>query len=399
MSGLFLLLSTVALVYGKTYFKETFDDSYKSRWVVSNWKSSEQGKWGHSAGEWYGDAEADKGLQTTQDAKFYAISAKFPSFSNEGKDLVVQFQVSFPQKIDCGGGYIKVASSSVDQSTWGGDSPYHIMFGPDICGYSTKKVHVIFHYPPKNENLLINKEITAETDQLSHVYTLIVHPDQTYEVRIDGNKKQSGNLLEDWSFLASKTIKDPSQSKPSDWVDDAQIDDPEDKKPSDWDNTPKQIPDPEAEKPDDWDDEADGEWEAPLIPNPEYKGEWKPKRISNPKYKGPWVHPEIPNPDYTEDKNVYRFTDIGSVGIDVWQVKSGTIFNNIIITDDVKEAEDFLQETWGKHHEKEKEMFDAVEKKKKDEEEAARKKAEESKKAEEEDEDEDEDEAPVHEDL
>jgi len=393
----FLLLSAVALVYGKTHFKETFDDSYTKRWVVSNWKSGEQGKWGHSAGEWYGDAEADKGLQTTQDAKFYDISAKFPSFSNEGKDLVIQFQVRFPQKIDCGGGYLKVGSSSIDQSAWGGDSPYHIMFGPDICGYSTKKVHVIFHYPPKNENLLINKEITAETDQLSHVYTLIVHPDQTYEVRIDGQKKQSGNLLEDWNFLPSKTIKDPAQSKPSDWVDEAQIDDPEDKKPADWDNLPKQIPDPEAEKPDDWDDEADGDWEAPLIPNPEYKGEWKAKRIANPKYKGSWVHPEIPNPDYVEDKNVYRFTDIGSIGVDVWQVKSGTIFDNIIITDSVKEAEDFLDETWGKHHEKEKEMFEAVEKKKKDEEEAARKKAEESKKTE--DEDEDEDEAPVHEDL
>jgi len=399
MSGLFLLLSTVALVFGKTYFKETFDDSYTSRWVVSNWKAGEQGKWGHSAGEWYGDAEADKGLQTTQDAKFYDISTKFSSFSNEGKDLVIQFQVRFPQKIDCGGGYIKVASSTIDQSNWGGDSPYHIMFGPDICGYSTKKVHVIFHYPPKNENLLINKEITAETDQLSHVYTLIVHPDQTYEVRIDGTKKQSGNLLEDWNFLAAKTIKDPSQSKPSDWVDEAQIDDPEDKKPSNWDNLPKQIPDPEAEKPDDWDDEADGEWEAPLIPNPEYKGDWKPKRISNPKYKGAWVHPEIPNPDYAEDQNVYRFTDIGSVGIDIWQVKSGTIFDNIIITDSVKESEDFLQETWGKHHEKEKEMFDAAEKKKKDEEEATRKKADETKKTDEDEDEGDDDDTPVHEDL
>jgi calreticulin len=91
-------------VYGKTYFKETFDDSYTKRWVVSDWKSGEQGKFGHTAGDWYGDAKEDKGLQTTQDAKFYAISAKFPGFSNEGKDLVIQFQVKFPQKIDCGGG-------------------------------------------------------------------------------------------------------------------------------------------------------------------------------------------------------------------------------------------------------------------------------------------------------
>jgi len=93
------------------------------------------------------------------------------------------------------------------------------MFGPDICGYSTKKVHVIFHYPKKGENLLIKKDITAETDQLTHVYTLIVRADNTYEVRIDGEKKQSGSLLEDFDFLAPKIIKDPSKSKPSDWVD------------------------------------------------------------------------------------------------------------------------------------------------------------------------------------
>lgn len=26
---------------------------------------------------------------------------------------------------------------------FGGETPYSVMFGPDICGYSTKKVHVI----------------------------------------------------------------------------------------------------------------------------------------------------------------------------------------------------------------------------------------------------------------
>jgi calreticulin len=311
---------------------------------------------------------------------------------------VVQFSVKFPQKIDCGGGYIKVAGSDVDQSKWGGDSPYHIMFGPDICGYSTKKVHVIFHYPPKKDNILIKKEITAETDQLTHAYTLIVHPDQTYEVRIDGEKKQSGSLLEDWDFLPPKKIKDPSQSKPADWVDESTIDDPTDVKPADYDNVPKQIPDPEAEKPEDWDDEADGEWEAPLISNPEYKGEWKAKKIPNPAYKGAWVHPEIDNPDYKEDNNIYRFTDIGSVGVDVWQVKSGTIFDNIFIGDSVAEAEAFLDETYKSNKQKEKDAFDAFEKQKKDEEEAAKKAAEAAKPAEEDDDD-DEDEVDKHPDL
>lgn len=63
---------------------------------------------------------------------------------------------------------------------FGGDTPYSIMFGPDICGYSTKKVHVIFTY--KGKNHLIKKDIKAESDTLSHVYTLVVKPDNTYQV-------------------------------------------------------------------------------------------------------------------------------------------------------------------------------------------------------------------------
>jgi len=306
--------------------------------------------------------------------------------------------VKFPQNIDCGGGYLKLAPSTIDQAHFGGDSPYNIMFGPDVCGH-TKKVHVIFHYPKKGENLLIKKEIKPETDQLTHVYTLIVHPDNTYEVRVDGSKRESGSLTADWDFLPPAKIKDPSVSKPTDWVDEATIDDPTDHKPADYDKVPKSIPDPEAEKPSDWDDEVDGEWEAPLIENPEYKGEWKPKRIPNPAYKGPWVHPEIPNPEYVEDPNLYRYSDIGAIAVDIWQVKSGTIFDNIFISDSITEAEAFLAETYTKGKDAEKALFDSIQKAKKEEEEAARKKADEARKAAEEDADDDEDDDGGHDDL
>lgn len=38
----------------------------------------------------------------------------------------------------------------------------------------------------------------------------------------------------------------------------------------DWDKA-ENIPDPDAKKPEDWDEDMDGEWEPPMIPNPEYK--------------------------------------------------------------------------------------------------------------------------------
>jgi len=264
------------------------------------------------------------------------------------------------------------------------------MFGPDVCGTSTKRVHVIFNY--KGKNHLIKKDIKCETDQLTHVYSLIVRPDNTYEVRIDGDKKESGSLFDDWDFLPPKMIKDPAVSKPKDWIDEAQMDDPSDVKPADYDNTPKQIPDPEAEKPEDWDDEADGEWEAPQIDNPEFKGEWKAKKIPNPAYKGKWVHPEIANPEHVADDKIYSFKDIGTVGFELWQVKAGSIFDNILVSDSVADAEAHAQKYYTDLKDEEKAAFDKVEAAKRAEEEEARKKAEEARKAAEADKDDDEDE-------
>lgn len=385
-------LAAIALAEPVTYFREEFDAGWESRWVESTSKGAEQGKFAWTAGKFYNDAEKDKGLQTTQDARFYGISAKFDKpFTNDGKTLVIQFTVKHEQEIDCGGGYIKLFSSDLDQKNMHGESPYYIMFGPDICGYSTKKVHVIFNY--KGKNLLIKKEIRCKDDTLSHLYTLIVRPDNTYEVKIDNKKEESGKLDDDWDFLAPKKIKDPDAKKPEDWDDREKLDDPEDTKPEDWDK-PEHIPDPEAKKPEDWDDEMDGEWEPPMIDNPEYKGEWKPKQITNPAYKGAWVHPEIDNPEYAADDSLYRYSDIGAIGFDLWQVKSGTIFDNMLITDDEKFAEEVGEETWGKAKEGEKKMkdkFDEEERKKREEEEKKRKDEEKKDDGAEEEEDEDDD--------
>jgi len=367
------LLLFIAVASAEVYFVDKFADL--SKWVPSKAKESEgtQGSWDLSAGKYYGDASEDKGLHTTTDARFYQISAKFPEFSNKGKTLVLQYSVKHEQKIDCGGGYIKILPKGLDQSKFNGDSDYNIMFGPDICGSSTKKTHLIFNY--KGKNHLIKKEIKCETDEFTHLYTLIVRPDNTYEVLIDQKQVAKGSLKEDFDMLPAKEIPDPSAKKPSDWVDEKTIPDPEDKKPEGWDDIPAEISDPDAKKPEDWDDELDGEWEAPMIDNPEYKGEWKPKMIPNPAYKGEWVHPKIANPDYFDDDNLYAYDSNNFAGIEVWQVKAGTIFDNVIITDSVDEANK-LGEVTKKLQEAEKKAFQKEEEERKAREEEERKKAE-----------------------
>merc|ERR1712137_742679 len=203
------------------------------------------------------------------------------------------------------------------------------------------------------ENHLRSSDLRTESDELTHLYTLVVKPDQTYTVSIDQKEIGSGKLVDYFAFLPPKEIKDPEVSKPSDWVDDAQ------------------MPDPEDEKPEDWDEEDDGEWEPPTIENPEYKGEWEPAMIDNPDYKGPWVHPLVPNPEYAHDDTIGTYDDFGVIGIDIWQVKSGTIFDSIIISDSLDEANAFAEETYLKNKDVEKKSYDdlkAEEKKKADEE-------------------------------
>lgn len=366
------LLLLLGPAWGKVYFEEQFNyeegtpEEFLKKWKYPTEKPKggdsaplDLGKWEIYSGRFSADAKINRGLRTSQDAKFYALTSKLEKpFSNKDKTLIVQFSVKHEQVLDCGGGYVKLLSSEIDPKKFDGQTPYYLMFGPDICG-PNRRIHCIISY--KGTNYLWKKEITPSAETSTHLYKFVLKPDQTYAVYLDDEEVAAGSLLEDWDFLGPKEIPDPKVTKPTDWVDDEEIDDPSEKKPDGWDEIPERIVDPEAKKPEAWDDEMDGEWKAPLILNPDFKGEWKPNKIKNPAYKGAWEHPTIPNPDYKLDTRIYEFPKIGYVGFDLWQVKSGTIFDNIIITDDETAAKKLADETWAKLKEAETKSREAYE--------------------------------------
>jgi len=275
------------------------------------------------------------------------------------------------------------------------------MFGPDICG-SSKRTHVILNSETKKENLMIKKDVNCEKDQLTHLYTLHIKSDNTFEVYVDNKSVRAGKLEDEFDFMEAKEIKDPAQSLPDDWVMESTVLDEEDVKPDGYDDVPEEIPDPEAVKPDDWDDEDDGEWEAPMVDNPDFEGEWSQKRIPNPDYKGSWEHPMIANPDYSFDENMFAVCaeECTHVGFELWQVTSGALYDDIIVTDSLEEAQKFAEETFFAKRDGELAMYDAekAEEKKKQEEDSAN--AEDwDEDEDEEDEDEDEDEEEEDEDA
>merc|ERR1711972_129116 len=188
-----------------------------------------------------------------------------------------------------------------------GPTVYNIMFGPDKCGY-TKRTHLIFNYKGKNVLKKSDLAYKQEGEGTSHLYRMILKPDNTVRVEIDEEKIYEGSIKEDWEVLKPKMISDPEDKKPSDWVEEAMMDDPSEKKPDDWVEE-KRIVDPDAKKPDDWDDDEEAK--------------------------------KIDNPEYEDDNAVYKYADFGFIGFDLWQVKGGTIFDNVIICDDKAEADAF----------------------------------------------------------
>jgi len=77
-------------------------------------------------------------------------------------------------------------------------------------------------------------------------------------------------------------------------------------------------------------------------------------------------------PEWFDDDNIYSYPSIKYVGIEIWQVKAGTIFDNILVTDSVEEAKKWADKTT-KTQEGEKKAFDKAEEERKAKEEAERK--------------------------
>ena len=95
----------------------------------------------------------------------------------------------------CGGMYIKIfGKEGFDQKHFDGKTPYQIMFGPDICGDGNSQTHAIFYYKRKLSHMKHKEPLMVKHDKLTHLYTLWIRSDNTYEYFVDMNMKSSGSL-------------------------------------------------------------------------------------------------------------------------------------------------------------------------------------------------------------
>merc|ERR1711871_1327974 len=101
--------------------------------------------------------------------------------------------------------------------------------------------------------------------------------------------------------------------------------------------------------------------EPPLIDNPEFQGEWVAPKIANPAYKGEWKPKQIKNKDYEEGMQLAAY-DSNYVGFELWVVNNGTIFDNILVTDDIEYAKAQGEKLWRPTSKGEKEKKEAWDK-------------------------------------
>ncbi|XP_047330226.1 calnexin homolog [Impatiens glandulifera] len=406
--GLLLLLALVsAQIFASSdpIFYESFEESFEGRWIVSE-KDDYKGVWKHAKSE----GHEDSGLLVSEPAKKYAIVKELtdPVNLKEGS-TVLQFEVRLQNGLECGGAYIKYLRPQAAGWTakeFNNESPYSIMFGPDKCG-ATNKVHFILNHKNPKTGEYIEHHLkfppSVPSDKLTHVYTAVIGDDNELRILIDGEEKKKADFLSSEDFepaiIPSKTIPDPDDSKPEDWDERAKIPDPVAEKPDDWDedapieiedeeaekpegwldDEPEDVDDPESTKPDDWDDEEDGEWEAPKIDNPKceaapgcgewkrpmkrnpaYKGKWHAALIDNPDYKGIWKPREIPNPKYFELEKP-DFEPIAAVGIEIWTMQDGILFDNFLIADNDEIAASYRVDSWKPKFDSESEKLKAEE--------------------------------------
>jgi len=383
-------------------FLEQFTDDWSARWTPSEAtkKTPVGGETFSYVGKWEVEdpsisvIEGDKGLVAKSKAAHHAISAPFAkAIDFKNKPLVVQYEVKYQKGGNCGGGYVKLLEDGFQTSgkEFSDTTPWVVMFGPDLTCPGTK-VHFIFrHRNPKTgefEEKHLKDTPRPTIAKLTNLYTLLVNPDNTFEILVNGESSKNGSLLEDFDppVNPSKEIDDSQDKKPEDWVEEAKIADPAAKKPADWDedapyeivdedavkpegwldNEPLTIPDPDATKPEEWDDSEDGEWIAPTVANPicvdaagcgewrrpfkanpDYKGKWYAPQIDNPAYKGPWAPRKIPNPSYFEDKAPIRsLKRIGGIGIELWTMTEDILFDNIYVGHSAEFAKKLAAETF-----------------------------------------------------
>ncbi|KAJ3436639.1 calreticulin-3 [Anaeramoeba flamelloides] len=308
----FFLLLSFAL--SNVYFQETFDQDWKERWTIPN---EDLGEWQYTTGPYYGSPELNHGIQTTSDKKHYLISSKFqkPLKTTLNKTLVIQYSYRNVQKLKCGGTYFKLFDTNFSPENFSAEDQYLIMFGPDECGVNGTPLHIILNY--RGNYYKWRKNANFKIGERTKIYTLVFNPNNTYQVYIDMEMIDSGEIFHDFGVYTTKTISKIFSNER-----DSEIYFTEN---TEHENNSESESESETETESETESEGNSKEEIEILFE-------EAEQIDNPKYVSP--------------NELHVFENLDYLGIDIFQVESGTIFDSFLICDNFTYAMEFANLVW-----------------------------------------------------
>lgn len=358
------------------YYENFSDPNVRDRWTSTK-DPNYTGKWQIEQTYPLQTRRFEKALVMKGRDAAAAASTKFRHpIGVTDEPLIIQFEVRSQLLFICTGVLMKLFTNpDFDPASLNNATARWIEFGPERCNPTNSTRLNIFTTDESGAQVIhhLKRPHWIPIDEISHLYTLIIRPDGTFETLIDNRSTRNGTFTGDFDppLFEMPTIDDPTDRKPSDWVDDVLIPDPKAVKPSDWDDDapamipdpkkldppkgwlldePLLIPDPRAKKPDTWDDDKMGTWKPPQmrnpkchrasgcgpytppqVRNPRARGKWRAPYIPNPNYKGEWKPRQIPNPNYKGQAPKFVMPKLTGLGFDVWSAYRDTAFTNILI--------------------------------------------------------------------
>lgn len=371
----------------KILYHENFSDPNVFDYWVPTFHFRYTGKWKAEQTFALQTRRGERAIVMKDKEKPHAISHKFRHpITAPNKTFVIQFEARAQLLFTCTSAYISIFTDpSFNPSELSNSTKYFIEFGPEKCGRHNQTRFNILTTSTNEKGEIIQTVHKLKhphwipVDEISHLYTLIIRTNNTFEYLVDNRSLRNGTFVDDFDppLFELPFIDDPDDKKPDDWDDRPIIPDPFEKKPDDWDdNAPYKIPDPKrmkppagwlfdepeyiseekAQKPKDWNDLLMGEWtpqkvpnpkcirapgcgpyRPPLIRNPKARGKWRPKYVHNPFYKGEWKPNKIKNPKYNKELNgssenqVFVMPPLTGIGFNLWTEQREYAFTNILI--------------------------------------------------------------------
>ncbi|EAY10552.1 Calreticulin family protein [Trichomonas vaginalis G3] len=352
-----------------------FWDNFTDPFVMKRWIPSRSlyfsGRWSNDLSYPVVGRAKERGLVTVDKEKSSIISYKLPApIYPMNETIVIQYEVRAQIIYHIFRTTLRIHTNDFDVYHQTNDTHGTIEFGP-VHNEKKTKALLNFYINSNEDKHKIEKFIDIPVDEIPHLYTLIIRPDNTFEYMIDAMSFLNGTFTDSFKIpiVEPKMIDDPNDKKPSDWVDEEFIVDVNATKPDDWNESepefvpnprykdkpmgwredePEMIPDPKDPKPENWNEAVFGKykrrmiknpkcsigcgkWKQPMMKNKKYKGKWTPPLIKNPKYKGKWVPRKIPNPKFTHEYN-YSLPGITGFSFNVWSFYHDILVTNLLVS-------------------------------------------------------------------